>query len=507
MSEEVIKKSLVQQTLDSQRDSADEQSRLAAKTADGFDNFVSKLGLNNRNTLSAGHYEFNLMTRNRIQLEAAYRGSWIVGKIVDSIPEDMTRSGISITTDSNDDVKKIRSAISRLQISQAICTNEKWARLYGGSIAVIQIEGQKLDTPLDVSTIGKGQFRGLVVYDRWQLNPVLQDVIDSGPELGLPKYYEIVNDPRQVQATAPTMTGQIKVHHSRCVRSIGIMLPYFQAITEMMWGESNLERLWDRLISYDNASMSAASLIDRANLRMVGVQGLRDIIGAGGEALQGLVSMFEMVRSMQVNEGITLLDKDDSYEANSYSFAGLSDMLIQFGQQLSGACDTPLVILFGQSPAGMNATGESDIRNYYDKILANQEAKLRNPWEVVLKVLWRSVLGKDCPEDMEFEFVPLWQMSETDKATNAKTTAETVIGAYEAGMISRSVGMQELKDKSPETGLFSNIPDEDIAEAAEEDPPVPEAVPAAPTPGEKPVTPVPGLDSRSLLDKLLGRKK
>lgn len=42
-------------------------------TVDGFDNFISRLGLNNDNALSAGTYEFNLVTRNRILLEAAYR--------------------------------------------------------------------------------------------------------------------------------------------------------------------------------------------------------------------------------------------------------------------------------------------------------------------------------------------------------------------------------------------------------------------------------------------------
>ena len=453
-----------------------EATEKARKTADGFDNFISKLGLNNNNPLSAGTYEFNLITRNRILLEAAYRGSWIVGKIVDCPAEDMTRAGVLITTNKGEkNLKQLKNAISRLKIAQSLCFLVKWSRLYGGAIAILQVKGQDLASPIDVERIGKDQFQGVVVYDRWQLNPVLQHLIDSGPDMGLPKYYDIVNDPRATDPDFKTATGQIRVHHSRIIRMSGIDLPYFQAIIEMMWGESNLERLWDRLISFDDSTMNCANLIQRASLRTVSVESLREIVAAGGAAQDGLVAQFEMMRAMQFNEGLTLLDKNDTFQSTSYSFAGLSDMMLQFGQQLSGACDVPLVRLFGRSPAGLSATGESDIRMYYDMINAQQESKLRNGWDMILKVLWRSEFGQASPEDLEFQFTPLWQMDATEKANNAKTMAETVIGAFETGLIPKATAMKELRQNSGDTGVFSNITDEDIAKAEEDDenPPMP----------------------------------
>lgn len=458
-----------------------------AKAADGFDNFLSKIGLNNENVLSASSYTFNLITRNRILLEAAYRGSWIVGAIVDSVAEDMTRAGVTVVSAKGEqNLKELKNAISRLKIGESLSDLVKWGRLYGGAIAIMQIKGQKLDTPLNLDTVGKDQFQGIVVYDRWQLNPILEDLIDSGPDMGLPKYYDIVNDLRATQPSFPTATGQIRVHHSRIVRMSGIKLPYFQAITEMMWGESNLERLWDRLIAFDNATMSSASLIDRANLRTVGVDRLREIIATGGEAQAGLVAMFEMMRSLQTNEGLTLIDKEDTFQTTAYSFAGLSDMLLQFGQQISGAAGIPLIRMFGQSPAGLGGDGEEDIRMYYDNINAQQESKLRNGWEMILKVMWRSCFGKPAPDDMEFNFTPLWQMSATDKVNNAKATAETIIGAYEAGLIDRATAMSELRQTSSETGIFSNISDEDIKDAENEEPPLPETEPADPNNPEGP---------------------
>lgn len=495
---------------------AQDKARKAAITADGFDNFVSRLGLNNDNTLSAGVYEFNLISRNRTQLEAAYRGSWIVGAVVDTVAEDMTRAGVDVTTNEGDeDIKDLEHAMTRLQIWQSIQNLIKWGRLYGGAVGVIQIKGQRLDTPLNLDTVGKDQFQGIVVFDRWQLNPVLQKLIDSGPEMGLPAYYQIVNNPTQLDPDSPTATGQITVHHSRCIRYTGIDLPYFQAITEMMWGESILERLWDRLIAFDSVTMSTANLIERANNRTIAVEGLREIIAAGGEAHQGLLSQFEMMRQFQTNEGMTIIDKNDDFSTTNYTFAGLSDVSLTFAQQLSGASGIPLVRLFGQSPAGLNSTGDADIRMYYDNINSQQESKLRNPFEVLLKVLWRSTFGRPAPKDMEFTFTPLWQMSAMDKATVGKTNAETVIGAFEGGLVKRETAMKELRQSSGDTGLFTNISDEEIAEA-EDEPPLPagqaEADPAeeGKDQGEE-KEPIKNLDaawqhhSRRMLDWLAGR--
>ena len=134
------------------------------KTTDNFENFVSRLGINNNNALSAGSYYFNYVTKNQIKLEAAYRGSWVVGQVVDSVAEDMTRAGINITTnESEEDLKDLNNAIVRLQIWTSILHLIKWGRLYGGALGVLQIEGQDLKTPLDLETIAENQFKGLVV--------------------------------------------------------------------------------------------------------------------------------------------------------------------------------------------------------------------------------------------------------------------------------------------------------------------------------------------------------
>ncbi len=457
-----------------------------SRVTDGFSNLVARLGTaqGTGNQLSEGDYVFNLLSRNRVQLEAMYRGSWLVGAVVDSVAEDMTRAGITITsTEEPEEIEEMNQAISRLQIMSSVQDTIKWSRLYGGAIGVMMIDGQDLETPLKIDRIQKGQFSGLSVFDRWQLWPDLTNVIRNGPDIGLPAYYTIIGAPDIIRMMSEEANGKagtfdisnaaqnggLKVHHSRIIRLSGVKLPYYQAITEMLWGMSEIERLQDRLVSFDGATMSAANLINHANLRTVKIKDLREIVSSGGKAAEGLYAQFDMMRYAQNNEGLTLLDGEDDFSSTAYSFAGLSDMMLQFGQQLSGASGIPLVRLFGQSPAGLNSTGESDLRMYYDKINAQQETALRRPFDRLLKVIHQSVFGKPAPKDMQFTFTPLWQMDATAKATNGRTIAETIAGAFDSQLISKFTALKELRQASTETGLFTNITDEDIAAAESEE--------------------------------------
>ena len=492
------------------------------KTRDGFQNLLMRLGVGapgtpgaDGNQISGGRFWFNLITRNRIQLEAAFRGSWIVGRIVNCVAEDMTKAGIILNTSKGaSKIQKFKAEWSRLKISQTTCDTIAWGRLYGGAIGVFQIEGQDMESELDPETITKGQFLGIAVYDRWQLNPVLSQVIESGPDIGLPAYYDIVlgsnlNDPGQVpggtsqtqqsnpetqKRLRPTQqnvggtvatSSRVRVHHSRCFRMGGIKLPFFQAITEMMWDESVIERLWDRLIEFETASASAGGLIGRALLRTVGIENFRQVLAAGGEAKEGMLEMFEMMRQFQNSEGLTLLDKEDTFQTTAYSFAGLAEMIGVFGEQMSGAAECPLVRLFGQSPAGLGGNGDTDLRNYYDGINARQESKLRDPYELLISILWRSTFGRAAPDDLTFTFTPLWQMTAKDKADiNAQNTT-AIIGATEAGIISTPTALKELKQSSVETGVFTHITDEEIEQAENEPPPVPEGEVEPETVGEE----------------------
>ncbi|WP_250512687.1 DUF1073 domain-containing protein [Caballeronia sp. INDeC2] len=438
-----------------------------AQAGDSFANFAARVGVGTDNQSSNSTYQFDFISRNRIKLEAMYRSSWIVGQAVDVVAEDMTRAGIEIVGDTvqPDDKERVYKAFQRLGVWDKTTDTAKWGRLYGGAIAVMLIDGQNMATPLRPETVGKDQFKGLYVLDRWMCQPSLtQKVAEFGPHFGEPMNYT-------VQTSQTPLDGKV-IHYSRVLRFDGVDLPYQQRFSEQGWGQSVIERLYDRLVAFDSTTQGIAQLVYKAHLRTLKVKDLRSVLAAGGPAERALLRNVDFIRRFQSNEGLTLIDAEDEFDSHQFTFSGLDNVLLQFGQQLSGALQIPLVRLFGQSPAGLNATGESDLAMYHDNIKQQQERRLRSPFDTLLEVQWRSELGIDPPEGMTFEFRSLEQMSDVEKSTVANTVADAVGKAYDMQAIDRATAMKELRASSHATGIFSNITDEMIAEAENDPPPV-----------------------------------
>lgn len=434
-------------------------------TLDGFSNFVAKLGLNTNNLQSNSTYSLSpFLSRLRVLLEAAYRSSWIVGQVVDTVAEDMTRDGISVNSKlSPDDINIIQAKITELSIFHELCNAIKWARLYGGALAVILTEGADYSKPLNYDSIGKGRFKGLLVLDRWMVDPSFGDLVtEVGRNMGKPKYYRVISG-------MPSMSG-INIHYSRVIRFDGIELPYYQKLTENLWGLSVIERMYDRLIAYDSATLGASQLMYKAHLRVMGIKDLRKALAMGGKTESAVIKQFNYIRLLQANEGITVLDSEDTFNLHTYSFGGISDLLIQFGEQISGATGIPLVRLFGQSPAGLSSTGESDLRNYYDHINKLQENQMRAGIHKILEVMSRSELGKKLPDGFTFDFNSLWQMSDTEKSTIASNDANTVSTLYTSGVYTKKIALREIQQQAQITGRGTNISDEDIENAVEPSP-------------------------------------
>jgi phage-related protein (TIGR01555 family) len=426
---------------------------------------AARLGYGTNNMASGGTYAYNTLSRNRSLLDRTYRGSWIVGAAVDAPADDMFKAGVAIKADLKpEEIKSIQTRLRKTGTWNQLANVARWARLYGGCIGVIMIDGQHLATELRPETVARGSYRGIAVLDRWMVNPTLDNLVSTpGPALGKPMYYRV---------QAGSILENSLIHHSRVVRMDGVELPYWERQAEMGWGMSVLERIYDRLLGFDSTTQGVAQLVYKAHLRVMKVKDLRTAIAASGKAIEGVVRNLELIRAMQNNEGMTVIDAEDEFTALTYSFAGLSDVMLQFAQQLSGALKVPMVRLFGQTPTGLNTSGESDLRMYYDNIGQEQEATARDPLDLILRVVHKSELGIMPGDDFDFEFEPLWRLTDEQKATVSGAIVTAVSGAMDAGIIDRTTAMRELKQSSEVTGVFSNISDEDIQEAEAAPPPM-----------------------------------
>ncbi len=450
-----------------ERQLARDKKRKDKLTTDSFMNFTLQLGQGTDNALSNSTYGFNPITRYRVLLEWIHRSSWLGGIAIDTAAEDQIRGGIEIHSSMTPkEGEKLQNALVRKGIWKSLTDVIKWARLYGGAIAVMLVDGQDLSTPLNIETVGKGQFKGLAVLDRWMCQPTLNQeglVEEYGPDLGNPKYYLVNND-------APMLRGK-KIHYTRVIRQIGVELPFYQKILEQYWGLSVLERLYDRLVAFDSATSGIAQYIHKMHLRVIKINQYRHIQAAGGKLLQGFMRFAEDMRRRQSNEGITYIDSaDDFIVHNSNISSGISEALMQIGQQLAGALQMPLVRLFGQSPAGLNSTGESDLRTYYEGVNQKQERDLRVPITKICLLTAKSEGIKLNEDEFGFNFRSLWQLNDEQKSGVFDKDTRAILEAFATSVISKDTALKELRQLGRYTNRWTNITDDDIEEAENEPP-------------------------------------
>lgn len=443
-------------------------AKKAIKTHDSYQNVALALGQGTKNPLSASTYGFNPITRIRTLLDWIYRGSWLGSIAVDTVADDMTRAGIEINSDmAPDDMDKLRRAEIDYNLWGSLNETIKWSRLYGGCIMVMLIDGQDMSTPLRIETVMQDQFKGFLVLDRWMVDADLSRLVSElGPNLGKPQFYT-------VGADAPALRQQT-IHYTRVLRLEGMDLPYWQRVQENLWGLSVFERIYDRMVALDSATTGAAQLVYKSFLRTFKMKGLVDLLSQGGAGENsGLAVVARRMAAMQAgqsNEGITVIDGDDDITVQSASgYTGITDVILQFIQQISGTLGIPLVRMLGQSPAGLNSTGESDLRTYYDGINQQQERTCRRPLQIIYRVMAASK-GIKLNDDWSFKFAPLWQLDEVQKSEISSRDTDSIIKAREAELIDKPTALRELKQNSRSTNRFDTITDEMIT-AAELEPP------------------------------------
>lgn len=430
----------------------------AVSVQDAFSNPLFRLGWGSQSPLEATEYPLTRMTDNYALLNSLYRDNWVVQNVVGLMVDDMLREWYklkgSYTPEALDALGKVeRDTRLRERINEGM----RWGRLYGGAAGLIMIDGQDdLSKPLDVDMIYPGSFKGLYILDRWQgVTPNMNLVFEGGDPV--PESYSITD------ADGNTV---VNVHHSRVVRFTGRDLPYLERVAEMYWGESEVEALYKDVVAHDNVSANMAALTFQANINTMEVKGLEQLFSIGSsQAQRRFWNVMQAQSVLRSNFGTQLVEEGNKITNTQYTFTGLQEVYESMCLNLCGASHYPMTKLFGRSPAGMNATGESDLKNYYDYVDSQREAKFRPALQKLLPVLAMSAWGF-VPDDLDFTFPPLWTPTATETAEIALKKAQAIRDTFQAGLFQADTAMKELKKLEDETGMFGSLSDEEISAAA-----------------------------------------
>lgn len=375
------------------------------------------------------------------ELEAAYRTSWLARAVVDKRQDDSTRKWREWHADKPEDVSALEREEGRLQLRQKVNRALKLASLYGGS-ALYFDTGQAPGEPLQLNNLGKRAIRFVTVLscNELQAGEVERDAMNE--RYGKPAYYTVQN----------SNGGQVTIHWTR----LAIFTGGETLNSQNAWGESDLIPVLDAMKQFEGTCANVASLVFEAKVDVFGINGLTNLVMDSGDR-DALVSRYALLATMKGNNGMIVLDKEnEDYNQKSASFAGLTDIIDKFQQNVSGAAGYPRAILFGTSSGGLGSTGELELSSYYDRINEIQENDITPAMELLDECLIRSALGRRT-EDVFYNWRSLWQMSDREKAEIGKMQADTIHRLVETGLFDSDVLRDAAANAFSESGTLPGI--------------------------------------------------
>lgn len=379
---------------------------------DGLQNVVANLGTDRDK--AAGSIYVQTIMDDRLLINA-YRGSWLARKIVDIPAFDACRKWRAWQAEA-DQIELIEAEEKRLDVKRKVMAAKIAARLFGGAALLIGTGETNTARPLNPERIRQGGLRYLTVLQRRHLSPF---------ELETDPASEYFDMPRAWRLGSTGQTAGLEIHPSRLVMFRGAEAPdRALAYHHLGWGDPVLQGVLETVRNMDATAANVASLVFEAKVDTIGIPDfMARLSDPGYEEL--VIKRFALAERGKGINGTLIHDKDEVLGQKQAGFASLPDVMDRFMQIASGAADIPMTRLLGQSPAGMNASGDSDMRNYYDRVAAMQSLEIEPAMGLLDECLIRSAIGNR-PEEVHFIWKSLWQITDKERADIGKTQADTI---------------------------------------------------------------------------------
>lgn len=367
------------------------------------------------------------------ELEALYAHDDTAARICDVVPDEMTRKGFDLTieNDTAGQAEEIKDALTDLKVMSKFAEALTWARCFGaGAIWIGADDGARasaLAKPLNESAIKK--LDHLNVLSKRYMQPQKWYEDPTQPKYGYPETYMI---------TSEIGGGEIKeVHESRLILFNGVRTTARKRQENNGWHHSVLQRCNALLTEYGISWSALTHILQDANQGVFKMKGLIEALAQQDYAtIQARLELIDMGRS--VARAVVLDPDDEDFDRKNFAFSGIEKPYELLMLRLSAAARMPVTIMMAQSPAGMDATGESDIRWFYDTVESARENALDPELRRLIKLV---MLSKDGPtrglepDRWSILYPSLWQMTPKEEGEIRKNQAETDKIYLEAGVL------------------------------------------------------------------------
>jgi hypothetical protein len=418
------------------------------------------------------------------------RAQWLARKVVWKKPQDMLRPGYDLVWEGlgekekgkkNTDGDRVRSALMRKWAANAMLVKVMaMGREFGGAVLVPIIKGQLLKEPLpvkngqvDYSSITKGSLQRIFVFDRWRAthNGQIDNDMNS-PNCGNPMSHMLTG-------VAGGLAGQ-EVHWTRVLRFGGDEVDEYTRISNAYWDDSVLQVVIEPIKQYSMLTSAITSLVPKARQEIIYAEKAA-AMAATASGQQQMAARYAAAHRLASLWNVLVLDmKTEKSEQRTFNFGGLDKIWEKAMKEIAGAFGYPVSVLFGDEPAGLNATGDASLRNYYDNLAAERDNTFKAKHLTLLEWIVRDELGS-VPDGFDVVYRPFWEPTAMEKATINKTRAEADHIRIDDQVITPGLAARETKEDS----LYRSMTQEDVDNAAlkvpepEEGQPVEEGLPGS----------------------------
>ena len=388
----------------------------------------------------------------------------LIRACIGTVADDMTRNWITLQQEGEEDspeaedkIQRLEKAMKRMGLQKTMHKAASMTGYYGGCLLYLDTgaSGPQLNLPLSLEPWSMEAKEGFLRAVR---------VVD--PVNCFPGTYNST-DPLKEDYYVPQtwwVLGQ-EVHASRLIRVYANEPPLLFRPSYNFLGIPQAQILWDYVLHFQDNRDSVNRLMGKFS-QLVFKTAMTDILTGGANDLSGLMARLQIMSQNRSNDGVIAVDKDaeDIIKVET-PMSGVTDVVRQSLEIVAALNRTPAVKLLGISPSGFNATGESDIRNYYDHVLSQQEKILRPPLQRILEALQVSLFGSVEPS-IGFTFASLSETDENAKVLTQQAKINNLCAVLDRDIVSAEEVRQMLVS-DPDSG-FDGL-DPELPEDAEGD--------------------------------------
>jgi len=297
------------------------------------------------------------------------------------------------------------------------------------------VDNEDYETPLKISNIKKGSFKGIRALTRfYQIIPSLDDElvtkvnddigIYNADEIGQPVYYRV-----NLSGDTEAKYRWFRVHRSRILWYASIELTWIEKRIELYGGPSLLERCYTDFARYESLVAQVNKLAQRSNVPILNIHGLPQASLNNQNFVNRVMQKIKSINyTASAGNMILLGDADrETFKFETAQFNGILDIMKHERQNLAAAIEAPTSVLF-------NEPDDNDDNVYLTKIKEIQEGKIRNWFSILIPIISKNIYGKMI-KDFSFTFKSLEFVSEKDKAERLKVVGEILHQWYEDEVI------------------------------------------------------------------------